>query len=131
MGFGISSARPGLFVLTQQNCTEVVATTERLYGVRKLPRFVFARHGREAGRTVFSVPWRDVIEAGRADYLLNAALFFRYRAGDVIKGLGIEGAVGWRHRIRELEEIARRCCPAAFAGDRPGGRPPSAGGGPT
>jgi hypothetical protein len=118
MGFGVTFSRPGLFVFTYQNCTEIVATAEGLHGTRKLPRFVFARHGKEAGRIVFDMPWGDVIDVRRADYLLNAALWIRYRAGGEVKGVGVEAGPFWRHRIRELEAIARRCRPDAF--DEPG-----------
>jgi hypothetical protein len=119
MGFGVSFSRPGLFVFTYQNCTEIVATAERLHGVRRLPRFVFARHGRHAGESVFSVPWCDVVEVRRADYLLNAALWIRYRAGDAVKDVGIEAGLLWRHRIGELEAIARRSRPDAFGEPEP------------
>jgi len=131
MGFGVCFSRPGLFVFTYQNCTEIVATTERLCGVRKMPRFVFARHGRHAGESVFSIPWRDVIEFRRADYLLNAALWIRYRDGDAVKEVGIEGAVFWRHCIRELEAIARRCCPTGVTAPVSGRRSSARGGGST
>jgi hypothetical protein len=127
MGFGVSFSRPGLFVFTYQNCTEIVATAERLHGVRRLPRFVFARHGKEAGRIVFEIPWRDVIEVRRADYLLNAALWIRYRVGDAVKSVGIEAGLLWRHRIRELEAIARRRRPDAFNEPVPAEQRPSKG----
>jgi len=119
MGVGISYSRPGLFVFTYQNCTEVIATTQRLCGIRTMPRFVFARHARHAGESVFSVPWSDVVGAGRADYLLNAALWIRYRAGDAVKDLGVEAGLFWRHHIRALDAIARRRRPDAFKGPGP------------
>lgn len=122
MGVGQSFSRPGLFVLTYQNCTEIIATRQGLLGVRKMPRFVFARHGRHAGERVFSVPWKEVIEVQRADYLLNAALWIRYRVGDTVKGVGIEAGLFWRHHIRSLEEIARQCCPTGATGPERGGQ---------
>jgi len=67
MGVGVSFARPGLFVKTQQNNTEIVVTDRRLYGMRKKPRFFFARRGREAGTMVFEVPHDRVIAMERAD----------------------------------------------------------------
>lgn len=127
MGLGVSFSRPGLFVLTYQNCTEIVATAEGLQGTRKLPRFVFARHGKEAGRSVFDILWENVIDVRRADYLLNAALWIRYRSGGEVKGVGIEAGLFWRHRIRELEAIARRCRPDAFNDLAPAERRPAKG----
>lgn len=108
MGVGVSFSRPGLFVVTQQNCTEIVATNAGVCGVRAMPKFAFARHGKHAGGKVFSVPWRDVIKLQRADYLLNAALWIRYRLGDAVKDVGISTGVFWRQHIGALEEVARR-----------------------
>jgi hypothetical protein len=125
MGAGQTFSRPGLFVVTYQNCTEIIATTQRLYGIRKMPRFVFARHGRHAGERVFSIPWKEAIEVRRADYLLNAALWIRYRVGDTLKGVGIEAGLLWRHHIRALEEIARQCCPTGVTGPERGGQSPT------
>jgi hypothetical protein len=96
-----------------------------------MPRFVFARHGRHAGESVFSIPWRDVVEARRADYLLNAALWIRYRVGDAVKGVGIEAGLFWRHHIRSLEEFARQCCPTGATGPERGGQFPTQAGGST
>ena len=131
MGVGISYSRPGLFVFTYQNCTEVIATTQRLYGIRTMPRFVFARHGRHAEETAFDVSWSDVVEARRADYLLNAALWIRYRVGDAVKDLGVEAGLFWRHYIRALDAIARRCRAAGAPGSERGGRSSAWGGGAT
>jgi hypothetical protein len=96
-----------------------------------MPRFVFARHGRHAGESVFSVPWSDVVEVRRADYLLNAALWIRYRVGDTVKGVGIEAGLFWRHHIRELEAIARRCCPTGVTAPGSGRQSSARGGGST
>ena len=108
MGIGVSFSRPGLFTVTQQNCTEIVATDTRVCGVRRMPPFAFARGGKHAGELVFSVPWREVVEMQRADYLLNAALWIHYRRGDEVKELGLGAGLFWRRSIRTLEEIARR-----------------------
>jgi len=108
MGIGVSFSRPGMFTVTHQNCTEIVATDTRVCGVRRLPQFAFARRGKHAGELVFSVPWREVVEIKRADYLLNAALWIRYRRGDEVKELGLGAGLFWRRSIRVLEEIARR-----------------------
>lgn len=108
MGVGVTFSRPGLFVITQQNCTEISATDTGVYGVRRMPKAAIARRGKHAGEMVFSVPWSEVIEVQRADYLLNAALWIRYRLGDSVKGVGVSAGVFWRHHIRALEEIAQR-----------------------
>ena len=100
--------RPCLFVVTQQNCTEIVATDARVYGIRRMPKFVFARRGKHAGEPVFSISWQEVVDVQRSDYLLNAALWIQYRHGDEVRDVGVEAGVFWRHHIRELEEIARR-----------------------
>jgi hypothetical protein len=131
MGVGQTFLRPGLFVVTYQNCTEIIATRQRLLGIRTMPRFVFARHGRHAGESVFSVPWSDVVEVRRADYLLNAALWIRYRVGDTVKGVGIEAGLFWRHHIRALDAIARRCWATGATGSERGGQSSAWGGGST
>lgn len=107
MGVGVSFARPGLFVMTQQNNTEIVVTDRRLYGRRKKPRFFFARRGKEAGATVFEVPHDQVLAMERADYLANRALWIRYRHGDGEKEVAIQAGVFWQPQLIRLEAVLR------------------------
>lgn len=112
MGIGISSKRPGLFVKTYQNCTEVAVTDLRICGARKMPKLAFARHGKNVGKVVFSVPWGDVVHMERADYLLNVALWIQYCEAGACKGLGVEVGLFWRSSATRIEELIRTFAPS-------------------
>lgn len=105
MGVGITSARPALFTMTQQNCTKIFVTNRRLYGVRKMPKFAFSRHGQESGQIIFQFSYDKIISIQRVDYLLNKALWISYREGEKTKGIGIEAGFFWKDFVIRLEEL--------------------------
>lgn len=105
MGVGITSERPALFTKAQQNCTKIFVTNRRLYGVRKMPKFAFARHRQESGRIIFQFFYDKMISIKRVDYLLNKALWISYREGDKTKGIGIEAGFFWKDYVLRLEEL--------------------------
>jgi hypothetical protein len=110
LGVGVSRARPGLFVVTRQNCTRIVLTDRRLLGIRQMPAFFGIRHRQETGGApVFEVPLAEIASIERADYLLQKALWIRYRGPERLRGVGIEAGLPWGGRILELErKLVRR-----------------------
>jgi hypothetical protein len=122
MGVGVSFARPGLWVWTQRNNTEVVVTDRRLCGVRTLPAWFFARRRKEAGKVVFNVPYAAVVAMERADYLANRALWLAYREGGATREVAIEAGLLWHDVVARLEELLRRLAPlpAPCAAPSPG-----------
>ena len=77
MGVSISFARPGIFVWSRQNNTEVVLTSRRIYGQGKMP--AFASMFGKAGTPVFDVPLQEIIAIEPVDFLMNKAVWIRYR----------------------------------------------------
>lgn len=108
MGIGITSKPPSLFTVTYQNCTEIIADTRYLWGVRKMPKFAFARHGKQSGQTVFQIPYDQIISVTRADYLANKALWIRYRQGGEEKGVGIEAAILHHQHVLDLQKLLQK-----------------------
>jgi len=105
MGLAISFARCGLFVKAWQNCTEIVATDQRLCGVGKRPEGVHVRHRSTVGKTVFSAPYAAMLSVERADYLLNHALWIRYTEAGSEKDVSVEAGLFWHQHVDRLQEI--------------------------
>jgi len=103
MGISISFARPGLFVMTRRNNTEVVLTDRRLYGRGKMPWFagIFNR-----GETpVFDVPIREIVAIEPVDFLANRAVRIRYRTPNGEKEVSIIGAALCHGHIARLMDL--------------------------
>jgi hypothetical protein len=113
MAVGITFKRPAFFTKTQQNCTEIVMTTHRVFGVRKMPRIALSRHGKESERTVFEFPYSQVLSVERADYLLNKALWIHYREGDGTRQIGIEAGLIGSDCILRMEALLKELTPNA------------------
>lgn len=105
MGISISYARPGLFVWTRQNNTEIVLTSRRLYGRGKMPWFasIFSR-----GETpIFDVPVQEIIAIEPVDFLANRAVWIRYRTPDGEREVSIIGAALCHGHITRLMDLLR------------------------
>ena len=103
VGISISFARPGLFVVSQRNNTEVVLTSRRLFGRRKMPWFagIFSR-----GETpVFDIPIREIISIEPVDFLANRAVWIRYGSPDGEKEVSIIGAALCHGHIARLMDL--------------------------
>jgi len=103
MGISISFKRPGLFVWSRQNNTEVVLTSRHLYGWGRMPWFlsIFLR-----GETpVFDVPLREIIAIEPADFLANRAVWIRYRSPTGEKEVAIIGAALCHGHIARLMDL--------------------------
>jgi hypothetical protein len=109
MGISISFSRPGLFVWSQQNNTEVVLTSRRLYGRSRMPRFatIFGR----GDTPVFDVPLQEIIAVEPADFLANRAVWIRYRTPEGEKEVSIVGAVLCHGHITRLMDLLRPVVP--------------------
>ncbi len=103
MGISISFARPGPFVLTRRNNTEVVLTGRRLYGRGKMPAFAGLFNRGEA--PVFDVPIREIVAIEPADFLANRAVLIRYRSPAGEKEVSIIGAVSCHGHIARLMDL--------------------------
>jgi len=109
MGISISFQRPGLFVWSRQNYTEVVLTSRRLYGRGRLPWFfnILSR-----GETqVFDVPLRAIIAIEPVDFLANRAVWIRYRTPDGEKEVAIIGAALCHDPIARLMDLLHSLLP--------------------
>ena len=111
MGVSISFVRPGIFVWSRQNNTEVVLTSRRLYGKGKMP--VFASMFGKAGTPVFDVPLQEIIAIEPVDFLMNKAVWIRYRTPAGQKEVAIIGAVLCHGHITRLMELVRQLVPKA------------------
>ena len=111
MGVSISFARPGIFVWSRQNNTEVVLTSRRIYGQGKMPAFasIFGK----AGTPVFDVPLQEIIAIEPVDFLMNKAVWIRYRTMTGQKEVAIIGAALCHGHITRLMELVRRLVPKA------------------
>ena len=114
MGIGITSKRPALFTVTQQNNTEVVANTRGLWGMGKMPKFALGAGGKRSGQVVFQIPYDRIIEVTRADFMANKALWIRYQADGGEKGVGI--TAGLMHHQQLL--IWRNYCKPRWPAER-------------
>jgi hypothetical protein len=111
MGVSISFARPGIFVWSRQNNTEVVLTSHRLYGQGKMP--AFASMFGKAGTPVFDVPLQEIIAIEPVDFLMNKAVWIRYRTPAGQKEVAIIGAALCHGHITRLMELVRGLVPKA------------------
>ena len=111
MGVSISFARPGIFVWSRQNNTEVVLTSRRIYGQGKMP--AFASMFGKAGTQVFDVPLPEIIAIEPVDFLMNKAVWIRYRTPAGQKEVAIIGAALCHGHITRLMELIRRPVPKA------------------
>jgi hypothetical protein len=111
MGVSISFARPGIFVWSRQNNTEVVLTSRHIYGQGKMPAFssMFGK----AGTPVFDVPLQEIIAVEAVDFLMNKAVWIRYRTPVGQKEVAIIGAVLCHGHITHLIELVCRLVPEA------------------
>ncbi len=109
MGVSISFARPGLFVWSRQNSTEVVLTSRRIYGTgRMFGLFGVLGTGK---RPVFDVPLQEIVAVEPADFIANKAVWIRYRSPDGEKEVSIIGAVLCHGQIARLVELLRPLVP--------------------
>jgi hypothetical protein len=109
MGISISFGRPGLFVWSRQNSTEVVLTSRRLYGRNRMP--LFAALLGKAGTPVFDVPLREIVAVEPADFLANRAVWIRYRTPAGEKEVSIIGAALCHGHIGRLLDLLRPLVP--------------------
>jgi len=102
MGISVSAARPGLFVWSQQNNTEIVLTDRRLYGNRT--GFGLGIIGKKGG-PAFDVPLGEIVTFEPADFLANRAVWIRYRTPDGEKEVSIIGSVLCHGQIVRLMDL--------------------------
>lgn len=88
VGISVSAARPGLFVWSQQNNTEIVLTDRRLYGRRTGIGRIFGGGNGPA----FEVPLDEIVAVEPADFLANRAVWIRYRTPEGEKEVSIIGS---------------------------------------
>ncbi|NLX48652.1 MAG: hypothetical protein GXY82_02015 [Methanospirillum sp.] len=103
MGISIANARPGLFVVTQQNNTEVILTNRRLHGQRRLPSFT-SLFGR-GEKIAFDIPVSEIVSVEPVDFLANRAVLVRYRTPGREKEVSVIGAPLYHGQIDRLAEI--------------------------
>jgi len=106
-GFGVALGAPSLWTWTKWNLMKVTLTNLRLYGVwdPHISRMLFSR---KRGKVYFDVPMASITEARLARVAMNLAVAVKYRLGDEVKELTIEGAIPWHNRIRELHDALQR-----------------------
>jgi len=109
MGISISFARPGVFVWSRQNNTEVILTSRRIYGLGKMP--FFGRLFGKGENLVFEVLLQDIIAIEPADFLANRAIWIRYRSPAGQKEVSIIGAVLCHSHITRLMDLVRPLVP--------------------
>ncbi len=114
MGISISFARPGVFVMTRRNNTEVVLTSRRIYGKGKMPGLV-AIFGRNE-TPVFDLPLQEIVVVEPADFLANKAVWIKYRSPAGEKEISIIGAVLCHGHIARLMELLRPLVPGKIRG---------------
>jgi hypothetical protein len=103
MGISIAFKRPGLFVWSQRNNTEVVLTSRRLYGRGTMPWFakIFYR-----GETpIFDIPIQAIIAIEPVDFLANRAVWIRYLSRTGEKEVSIIGATLCHDQIARLMDL--------------------------
>jgi hypothetical protein len=102
MGISVSVARPGLFVWSQQNNTEIVLMNRRLYGIRT--GFGLGILEKKGGPT-FEIPLGEILTVEPADFLANRAVWIRYRTPGGEKEVSIIGSVLFHGQIARLMNI--------------------------
>ena len=91
LGISVFTARPGLFVWSQQNNTEIVLTDRRLFGRKDAP--------------AFEDPLGGIISAEPADFHATRAVWIRYRTPDGMKEVSIIGAALCHGHIARLMDL--------------------------
>jgi hypothetical protein len=109
MGISISFARPGVFVWSRQNNTEVILTSRRIYGLGKMP--FFASLFGKGETLVFEVPLQEIIAIEPADFLANRAIWIQYQSPAGQKEVSIIGAALCQGHITCLMDLVRPLVP--------------------
>lgn len=112
MGISISFARPGLFVWTRQNSTEVVLTSRRIYGTGRM--FGLLGIFGKGNAPVFDVPLEEIVAIEPADFIANKAVWIRYRTPNGEKEVSIIGTVLCHGQITRLVELLRDLVPGSW-----------------
>lgn len=103
MGISIAFKRPGLFVWSRQNSTEVVLTSRRLYGRGRMPwPFGLFMKG---DTPVFDVPIPAIVAIDPVDFLANRAVWIRYRSPSGEKEVAIIAAALCHGHIARLMDL--------------------------
>ena len=114
MGISISFARPGLFVWTRQNSTEVVLTSRRIYGTgRMFGLFGILGKGK---KPVFDVPLQEIVAVEPADFIANTAVWIKYRTPDGEKEVAIIASALCHGHVTRLMGLLRPLVPGKMSG---------------
>ena len=79
-GISVCFSRPGLFVLTQQNNTQITLTDRRIYGIASSSK-----------KVRFEIPYRTILYSENINFALFKSLYIQYQDSERTKEVSIMG----------------------------------------
>ena len=79
-GISVCFSRPGLFVLTQQNNTQIILTDRRIYGIASSSK-----------KVRFEIPYRTILYSENINFALFKSLYIQYQDSERTKEVSIMG----------------------------------------
>jgi len=79
-GISVCFSRPGFFVMTQQNITQITLTDRRIYGVASF-----------SGKLRFEVSLKAITHGENINYMLFKVLYIQYQEAERVREVSIMG----------------------------------------
>lgn len=97
LGISVCFSRPGIFVITQQNNTQINLTDRRIYGVASF-----------SGKLRFEVSLKAITYSENINYMLFKVLYIQYQEAEKAREVSIMGNFAHNDNILQVYTLINR-----------------------